>query len=254
MTTDPLQPHQSDPLQAWYRSASGAEVASIERGCVRRLLANVFGYYLVQVGGCAGFAEALATSRIRHRLLLSPERSGTVCEGSAIVGDPAALPLASDSIDAILLPHALEYSDQPQAILAEVERVLIPEGRLVLLGFNPVSVWGLGRLWWPARHRAPWNGRFRLAGQVERWLTAQGFEIERREWALFGPPCASPARRCWRHIESCGHRVWPRFGGLYAIRAVKRVATLTPIKPYRANRRVLLPGAVRPTTRGTGHV
>jgi SAM-dependent methyltransferase len=255
MTTDSLQPDQSDPLQAWYRSALGAEVAGIECDGVQRLLANTFGYYLVQVGASEGFGEALAASRIRHRIRLSGARSANAALGSTVVGDPTALPLASDSIDAILLPHVMEYSNQPRAVLAEVERVLIPEGRLVLLGFDPLSLWGLGRLWWPVHGRPPWNGRWRLAAQVERWLSEQGFEIEARERALFCPPFILPRGRRCLAVESLGRRFWPFFGGLYIIRAVKRVATLTPIKPYRAKRCALLPGgAVRPTTRGTGHV
>lgn len=255
MRTDPFHPDQSDLLQAWYRSALGVEVARIESDCVQRLLANIFGYYLVQVGAGESFGEALAASRIRHRILLSALQSSPGFAGPTVFGDPTALPLASDSLDAILLPHVLESSDQPRAILAEVERVLIPEGRLILLGFNPLSLWGLGRLWWPVCRRPPWNGRWRLVVQVERWLNELGFEIEARERALFGPPFVSPAGRWCLTSESLGRRFWPLFGGLYAIRAVKRVATLTPIKPYRASRHALLPGgAVRPTTRGAGHV
>lgn len=255
MTTDPLQPDQSDPLQAWYRSALGVEVARIEDDCVQRLLANTFGYYLVQVGASESFGGALAASRIRHRILLSALQSSPGFAGPTVVGDPTALPLASDSIDAVLLPHTLEYSGQPRAILAEVERVLIPEGRLILLGFNPLSLWGLGRLCWPACRRPPWNGRWRLVVQIEHWLNELGFEIEMCERVLFCPPIVSPTGARCATIESLGRRFWPLFGGLYVIRAVKRVAPLTPIKPYRTSRCALLPGgAVRPTTRGTGHV
>lgn len=255
MTTDPLQPDQFDPLQTWYRSALGAEVANLECGCVQRLLANTFGYYLVQIGASERFGEALTASRIRHRILLSGARPGDAFRGLSIVGEPTALPLASDSLDAVLLPHVLEYSDRPRAILAEVERALIPEGRLILLGFDPLSLWGLGRLWWPAWGRPPWNGRWRLAVQVERWLSELGFEIEARERALFCPPFVSPTGSRCQVVESFGRRFWPLFGGLYAIRAVKRVAPLTPVKPYRTSRHALLPGgAVRPTTRGAGHV
>ena len=255
MTTDPLQPDQSDPLQAWYRSALGAEVALIEGDCAQRLLANTFGYYLVQIGASEGFGAALAASRIRHRIRLSGARSADVVQGSTVVSDPTALPLAPASIEASLRPLVLEDSSPTRAILSEVERVLIPEGRLILLGFNPLSLWGLGCLWPSARRRAPWNGHWRLAAQVERWLTELGFEIESRERALFCPLFVSPnGRRCLA-AESLGRRFWPLFGGLYVIRAVKRVAPLTPIKPYRARRCTLLPGgAVRPTTRGTGHV
>lgn len=254
MIPDPVQSDRSDPLRAWYRSPLGAEVARLECACVQRFLANTFGYYLVQVGAGDGFAEALGASRIRHRILVSSEP--LVAAGSAsILGLPTALPLASDSIDALLLPHALDYSDHPRAVLAEVERVLIPEGRLVLLGFNPLSLWAMGNLCWPGKGRLPRGGRLLPAARVERWLLDLGFDIEAREQALFCPSFISPLGRRCASFDALGRRLWPPLGGLYALRAVKRVATLTPIKPYRASRRSLLPGgAVRPTTRGTGHV
>jgi Methyltransferase domain. len=126
MTRDP--PDQSDPLQAWYRTALGAAVARYEDDCLRRLLSNTFGYYLVQIGASEHFSEALATSRIRHRVLLPSTAPTEAAQGWSLVGEPSALPLASDSIDVVLLAHVLEYSDRPRVILAEVERVLIPEG------------------------------------------------------------------------------------------------------------------------------
>ncbi|QIK37609.1 methyltransferase domain-containing protein [Caldichromatium japonicum] len=234
-----------DGLQAWYRSTLGMAVARIECACVQRLLTNVFGYYLVQVGPPNVYGEALAISRIRQRILISPFSLAPSGEGMCILSDLSALPLASDSVDAILLPHVLEHCPQPRAVLAEVERVLIPEGRLVLTGFNPLGLWRLSRLWRPTDGYPP--GRFYLAAQVEHWLSEQGFEIESRDYALFG----SPLGRHAQSIEDLGRRFWAPLGGLYAIRAVKRVATLTPIKPYRCERHVLLPsGAMRPIVRG----
>ncbi|MBK1719394.1 class I SAM-dependent methyltransferase [Thiocystis violacea] len=253
MTVDPTQAPKPAPFQDWYRTPLGAAVARIECACVQRLLANTFGYYLVQVGASDGFREALASSRIRHRILLPGEPFDGRGQ-SGIVGLPTALPLASDSIDALLLPHTLDDSDHPRAVLGEAERVLIPEGRLVIVGFNALSLWGLARLWWPARRRLPWRARFRLASQVEHWLSDLGFDIEAREYALFCPPWGSPLRPRCVSLDALGRRFWPMLGGIYVIRAVKRVATLTPLRPYRTSRRALLPGrAVRPTTRGTGH-
>lgn len=241
---DPSLPPASEQLQAWYGSALGAAVGRLECACAQRLLANVFGYYLVQIGSGVGFAEALSASKIRARILLTESLGTAVADHLQIVAEPGALPLASESVDAILLPHVLEHCDQPQAILAEVERVLIPEGRLVVIGFNPLSLWGMNHLWWRGRSRPP--GRFHLAAQVERWLNELGFMVEVREHALF----CSPLGRVASTIESLGRRFWAPLGGIYAIRAVKRVAPLTPIKPYRLKRRLILPdGVVRPTVR-----
>lgn len=249
MSTDPLQSDQSDPVQAWLRTAPGAVLAQSECAIVQRLLANTFGYYLVQIGAGEHFDAALAASRIRQRVRLAPTLTAARATGASLVADLHALPLASESLDAVLLPHTLESTTQPRMLLAEVERVLIPHGRLVLLGFEPLSLWGLGR------RRAFSSGRWHSAWQVERWLREQGFEIEARERALIcPPPLAAFIGRC-SLLAALGRRLAPLFGGVYAMRAVKRVATLTPIKPYRACRRALLPGgAVRPTTRGTGHV
>jgi SAM-dependent methyltransferase len=241
-------------LQHWYRSPLGRNVARIETACVQRLLNTTFGYYLVQIGPTEIFRDALAESRIRHRVLLHSEPSSGH-DGLEILGLETQLPLASDSIDAILLPHTLDFTDDPRQILREVERVLIPDGRVIILGFNAMSAWGLWGLLLGARGRMPWCGRFRIRSQVEDWLATAGFAIESREHLLFCPPLRNAHGPRCAPIESLGRRFWPMLGGVYVIRAVKRVTTLTPLKPSWSSRRALLPGAaVRPTTtRGAGH-
>jgi SAM-dependent methyltransferase len=253
MTVDPARASRLARLQEWYRSPLGGEVARIECASVQRLLANTFGYYLIQVGVIESFREALVTSRIRHRIELPGERLDGLL-APAVVGLPTELPLASDSIDAVLLPHTLDYCDQPRRVLAEVERVLIPEGRVVIVGFNALSVWGLRRLLWRSRGRMPWCGYFRFTSQVEDWLSDLGFDIEARDSMLFCAPFGPRLGARCAAIDEIGRRLWPILGGIYVIRAVKRVATLTPLKPLRSGRRVLLAGgAVRPTTRDNGH-
>jgi SAM-dependent methyltransferase len=240
-------------MEEWFRSPTGALVASIECAAVKPLLANTFGYYLVQIGIAGGLEEALDASRIRHRVRLPCERSAGAA-ADCILGLPAALPIASDSVDAVLLPHTLDFCSDPRAALGEVERILIPEGRVILIGFNALSAWGLRRLVWPSRGRAPWCGRFHPLSRVERWLAEFGFDVEVR---VYLRPCLPLghllARRC-AVLEWLGARLWPALGGIYVVRAVKRVATLTPLKPRLSAPSALLTGrAVRPSTRGTGH-
>jgi SAM-dependent methyltransferase len=253
MTVSRDRPPPLARLHDWYSSPLGREVARLESGIVQRLLSNTFGYYLVQLGGTESFRDALTSSRIRHRISVPCGWSSGV-EGTRIIAHAAQLPLANDSIDAILLPHILDFTEDPHDVLGEVERVLIPEGRAVIVGFNAWSVWGLRRLFRSSRDQMPWCGRFHSSSQVEAWLVALGFAVETREYILFCPPLRGMQGRWCGSLDSLGQRFWPGLGGVYVIRAVKRVATLTPLKPAWWRRRSLLAGsAVEPSTRGTGH-
>lgn len=236
-------------LENWYGSPLGFEVGARESACLQRMLGDVFGYYLVQVGVTDSFREALAASRIRHRILMpcEPPRRGF---GLGMVGDPTRLPLASDSVDAVLLPHTLDFVQDPRQVLREVERVLIPEGRAFILGFNALSSWGLMRLLAWRRGRVPWSGRFLTAYRVEDWLSVLGFDVEVREHIVFQLPLRRALGR--RSLEGLGRRLWPAFGAVYVIRAVKRVSTLTPVKPPWPARRALVPSAIEPTA-GQGY-
>lgn len=241
-------------LPDWYRTPLGQEVARLECDCVQGLLNTTFGYHLVQIGATEIFRDVLATSRIRHRVLM-PFESASGSEGSRVIGSVQQLPFASDSIDAVLLPHTLDFASDPQGVLGEVERILIPEGRVVILGFNALSSWGARRLLWRSKGRMPWCGRFHRPGQVRDWLSAQGCDLECCEYRMFRPPLVSlQGPRCGG-LDLMGRRFWPILGGIYVMRAVKRVATVTPLRPRMAKASALLSGrVVRPTTRGTGHV
>ena len=253
---------QSPPLarlQNWYRSPLGQEAARIECASVQRLLANTFGYYLIQVGVIETFRDALAASRIRHRILIPGEVQDAptaVQPWPQILARADQLPLASDSVDAILLPHTLDFAADPLAVLSEVERILIPAGRVVILGFNAMRAWGGRGLIERARGRAPWCGRFRTAAQTAKRLSALGFDIEVCEHMMYRLPFRRTLCARCEPFESWGPRFLPRLGGIYVLRAVKRVATLTPLKPswFGRRRTILAGGAMRPTRRGTGHV
>lgn len=236
-------------LEEWYASPLGFEVVTRESVCLQGMLGDVFGYYLVQVGIADSFQEALAASRIRHRVLVPCVPPGDH-RGLSAVGDPTRLPLASDSVDAVLLPHTLDFAADSRQVLREVERVLIPEGRVFVLGFNALSTWGLVRLLYrTGGQRAPWCGRFLTPYRVEDWLSLLGFDVERREHILFQPPVRRALGTRLPSLERIGRRLWPALGAVYVIRAVKRVSTLTPIKPMWPARRALVSSAIEPTVR-----
>ena len=251
MIERPKRDRDAPMLDEWYLSPLGQELAQQERECLARLLGDTFGYYLLQVGGSTGFSEAIQASRIRQRILL-PEQAVPQVLGSQVVGSPAQLPIAADSVDAVFLPHTLEFANDAKQILRETERVLIPEGRLVILGFNALSLWGARGIV-RRRHRpVPWRGSFLTPFRVADWLSLLGFDVEMQEMMMFRPPWRRALLRQMSFLDSMGRRFWPFLGGVYAIRAVKRVSTLTPLRPsWKSRRSVLGAGAVEPTTSGS---
>ena len=241
-------------LGKWYKTPLGRHVAAAEGVCLERLLEDAFGHFLVQVG-CAGpFAEAVEGSRIRHHVLLAPEfcDRGTGLRAAAA---PRDLPVASTSVDAVLLPHTLDFSGDAPKVLREAERVLIPEGRILIFGFNPLSIWGLMRALPRRRHRVPWCGSQLTPLRLCDWLRLLGLQVEVRQAMVFRPPASRAYLSQLDWMDGLGARYWPMFGGVYAIRAVKRVTTLTPVRPSWRSRRPILPGrAVEPTARERGDV
>jgi SAM-dependent methyltransferase len=240
-------------LEDWYASPLGSEVAVAEGAAVERQLEGVIGYYLLQIGVAGVFCGSVGEGRIRRRIQL-PATPRSNVPGLQATAEPAWLPIASDSVDAVLLPHTLDLVADPQAALREVERVLIPEGRVVVVGFNALSLWGVWGLLGHRRGGVPWCGRFLTPLRVRDWLTLLGFDVEAQEMLVFRPPWRRTAlRRGVPAMDALGARLWPVFGGVYVIRGVKRVATLTPLRPSWAQRRALLAGgAVEPTTRDHG--
>jgi len=236
-------------LERWYRTPLGRELAAREADCLVELLHDTFGYYLVQIGVAACFPEVLAASRIRHRVLIPGEASRGL-HGLEVVANPQALPLAADAVDAILLPHTLDFAPDPRLVLREVERVLIAEGRVIILGFNALSSWGLLRLLYRSRRRVPWCGRFLTTYRVEDWLSLLGFDVEVRQQLMFRPPVRGVHSTRLAVFDALGRALWPALGGVYVIKAVKRVSTLTPLRPsWRARHSLLAGRAIEPSTR-----
>ncbi len=244
------RPGAWDEFKQWYSSPLGRALLEVETHQLDGVLADMFGYHLLQVGRpCA--ADWLRSSRVSHCTVMdaaapvaavAPQKAGGFC------AEPHSLPVASASLDIVVLPHVLEFSGHPHSVLREVERTLISEGKLVLLGFNPWSLWMVHRAALSWRGRAPWCGKFRGINRIRDWLALLGFDIESVQSYFFRPP--------WQHdrlmtrlnfMERLGARVWPPLGGGYVLVAKKRVLTMTPIRPrWRPRRRLVAPGLVEP--------
>jgi len=245
----PLAP--SDPglagLRAWYHTPPGECVAQLERALLRDVLPDLFGYHLLQVGDSV--YDLTESSRISHRFVVGLDEVPS--EPARAIARPDALPILANSIDVVLLPHTLEFSPNPHGILREVERVLIGEGHVLILGFNPWSLFGFSRRMLGWRGRAPWNGTFLGLARVKDWLKLLGFEIEHVLRTSFRPPMAQ-ARWLTRleFLEGMGGHFWPVLGNVYAVLARKRLESVRPIRSaWMMRRRVAARGAIEPTAR-----
>ena len=223
-------------FSTWIRGEGGAGLAARERNRFGQILPRLFGYYAVQIGY---HAEGILDSaqRIRNKFELRLDADGVRNDGCAVLAGAAALPFAMHSIDVVVLPHVLEYEAQPEAVLEEVERVLLEDGRLIIAGFNPWSLWGLQYLNPLLRNRPPWNGRFHSVAGLRRRLGALGFEVVATERFSFRLPCPRLLS-----LKPKGVRRWPFYGAAYIMVAQKRRAPVTPVK-LKWHKKLFLPGA-----------
>lgn len=251
MNSAPANRQLLESLDQWFHTDLGALVLEEEQKKLAELASQLFGYYLLEVSLLCSHPDYLRQCPIRRRFRLSPCPG----EGNQVVAQPEQLPVISDYIDAVILPHTLDFSADPRQVLREVERVLIPEGKVVITGFNPWSLWGLWRAMPGASRRLPWRGHFLSFSQVEDWLSLLGFDVEEARTLLFRPPWKRPfLMRQALVMERLGSRLWPWLAGVYIIVASKRVSTLTPIRPRWRLQERLKKASVEPAVNRVGTV
>src|SRR6185312_14131391 len=206
----------TNTLQDWFETPLGQYLLDKERAYLDDVTPDIFGFHALQLG--LPRFELLRESRIAHRMRVAST------DHPDLFAKCQELPFATQSIDLVLLPHALEFAEEPHAILREVDRVMMPEGRLVILGFNPWSLWGLRGAVGPSRGEFPWNGRFVSLLRVKDWLALLGFDVSAGRLAAYVPPFDNARmRHRFRFMELAGDRWWAVGGAVYMLQAVKRV-------------------------------
>jgi SAM-dependent methyltransferase len=210
-------------LERWLDSAPGRYALNWEQLRLDDAVADVFGFNALQIG--LPQCDLLRANRIPLR-----QKAGEAGPVDVLC-EPGALPFAANSTDLVVLPHVLEFQADPHQVLREVERILIPEGQLVVTGFNPYSLWGLNAR---IRRRGdfPWNGSYLPAPRLKDWLKLLGFEVDRGSFGCFAPPFAQ--QKWFEHchlLESAGARWWGFAGSVYVLRAIKRTHGMRLIMP-----------------------
>ncbi len=243
-----MHKHSHKAFSDWYQTSLGQLLAQTELDQLNDLLPDMFGYHLLQIG-VHGSTALCQASRISHQIRLETELQLT----AGIYAHASRLPFASESIDVCVLSHSLEFDEDPHAILREIDRVLIPEGHVVLLGFNPVSWWGLNHFLRGWRKQLPWSGKFYTRARVKDWLSVLGFDCIDTGGIFFRPPVQhEKVMQKLAFMEEYIPAWLNFFAGVYIITARKRTSTLTPIGPRwrTAGKKIINNGLVEPSARG----
>lgn len=226
----PKSHRASQQWEHWLSQTFGNHVLEAERQFLPPLLADCYGKHSLLIG-VPHQHSLLKYSAIQHQVLLTPLLSKKNNGLQLVESEFNELPFASGSIDLVLLPHTLEYLDNPRKLLAEACRVVKPEGYLIVFGFNPYSLWGLKKKLMK-NHTTPWKNNFIPARHIKKWLTLADFELVKQDTLLFRPPLPHHETlfQKLKIMEWMGHKLWSPFGGVYMLMAQAKVIPLTPIK------------------------
>ena len=226
-------------LQDWFHAPLGQYLLARERAWLDEVVPDIFGYHAIQLG--LPQFDLLRESRIAHRVIASPtgppNLSLSESQTPHLLAQFAELPFDEQSIDLCMLPHVLEFADNPHEILREVDRVMRPEGRILIIGFNPWSLFGVRRTW--SSKGYPWTGQFVSLVRMKDWLQLLGFEPSAGKLACYIPPCETPMWQArWDFLETPGERWWGVTGGVYMLEAIKRVQGMRLITPKWTDQKV----------------
>ncbi len=220
-------------LHAWFQSELGRTLLGIEQQMIDRCLTDCFGYHLLQLGVDSDLT-LYDNCRVQRRFkagLIPPTRLSDGGSSTFVQCDAQELPFESDSLDVVIVHHAMEFAANPHAVLRELYRVTVPEGRIVLIGFNPWSLLGARMLAGRWRAHSIWRNHLLSVSRIHDWLELLGFAMQRIDYGFH----RLPLHRTANWMAASAHdwtRYWPG-GGVYAITAIKQVSKFIPLKPLR---------------------
>lgn len=231
-------------IDDWLDSPQGQYVLAWEQEKYDQVVVDIFGFNAVQLGMPS--CDFLRANRM-------PLRFKSDCSGPvAVRADLHHLPFGNTSLDLVVLPHVLEFDSSPHQILREVERVLVPEGQVVITGFNPYSLWGLRRKVSRGQQAFPWCGHYISVLRLKDWLALLGFETQAGSFGCYAPAVVQEKwLNRWNFMELAGDRWWPIAGSVYFVQAIKRQAGMRLLMPAwrdrKARAKALLPAMQRGT-------
>lgn len=228
-------PSRNESFENWFQTPLGRSLLADQRRFLDHRLARLTGARQLQVSVSHRLPLINGTD-FSQKIMTTPRYFTGIPDG-VVVCDADELPFPGESMDLVLLHHSADFSDYPHQVLREASRVLRGDGCIALIGFNPVSFWGLRRL--ISRHHAgPWGGRFLLRGRMEDWLRLLDFHIEVSVTRFFCLPFQRSGRKApGRLSEQFSSYGFLPVGAYYCILAKKRVYARVPQrKPWRKSK------------------
>jgi SAM-dependent methyltransferase len=265
----------------WIRGGAGRNLVEQEARHVRAALDSMFGDQFLQIGAWGG--DRFPAFARTQRTAVVADREGRSVD---IIMELDHLGIAADSIDVLLLPHILETHADPHSVLREVDRVIRSDGHVIILGFNPVSLWGLRHLL-TRRRFPPAIKRMISEHRLRDWLRLLNYSVDHSAVRYFraamfrrasfvgqDDQCVTARSRsgveypgradfdasrstnrfvgALRSSHAAALQAWRKhapFAGCYMLVARKELYTVTPVRPAWKRRVRLVGGLVNPTTR-----
>lgn len=226
--------------QRWYQSGAGVNAAHGVQAAVTEMSSEVFGYYALQLGDLAQRYQLLEDSRIGNCFTVAPTRASA--RDADLIADVSALPVEFDNIDLVVASHVLDCTSSPHQILREIERVLVPEGHCILIGYNPVSWRGL-RLLWKRIRKQDGVPTVYTAFRLKDWFTVLGFEVlETRTVGFRKRRGENKWLQRFGFLQTLFTHYRRLFGNVRLIHVRKKVSKMTPIKRRLRAKPLLKPG------------
>ena len=230
-------------MHHWFDSPPGRYLLEWEQSRFDAAVADVFGYHSLQLG--MPMLDGLRANRMPHRWLALGGSEDTTADAAVKEGEvhlrahAVALPFPDNSLDLLVLPHTLELSHDPHTALREAARVLVPEGRVILSGLNPASLWGMRQQRARLAQRfgggslyLPDVGEFIAPWRLRDWVQLLNFEVDEIDFGCYSPAVRSAQwLQRWRWMDRVGERCWPIFGAAYFVVAIKRVHGVRLLEP-----------------------
>jgi SAM-dependent methyltransferase len=225
-------------LEAWFDTDAGQSVLRCELDLIERELASSFGYHLLQIS-VSRKIRLFETSVVRHKIAasalsreLTTQDPPSQQHAGDVVVDVLHLPFESDSVDVVILHHVLEFSQHPHQLLREASRILAPHGTLIIVGFNPVSLWGVWQAVNGLFSGSLWQNRLINPTRLYDWLTLLDCSVGRVDYGGTGAPIVNYRwRRLLNAIDRFAEKLHLPFGSFYVLTAKKEIASLTPSRP-----------------------
>ncbi|MGK0441190.1 MAG: SAM-dependent methyltransferase [Pseudohongiellaceae bacterium] len=216
----------------WFQSEEGQLLLCAEQYLIKRSLSSSFGYFIMQMSVCRNKLLS-RTARVQHKFCVYPIAGRSPLDHVDLVTDIEQLPLASCSVDAVVLHHSHEFVENPQQLLREIERVMVRGGHLVVVGFNPYSLMGIQGALARFFPRSVWHNKSYSQGHMEGWLSILGFQSTQKQYGYhrFAAKRKKSHNKLWVYVRRFIYHFTKKLplGSFYCITAVKQeAAIITP--------------------------